>query len=58
MSLIAGLACKMADLDPPGDNSSFSSFDELLKSVPLKGLCSCPLCPEDKFRPTWRQRLQ
>ena len=49
MSLIAGLACKMADLDPPRDNSSFSSFDELLKSVPLKGLCSCPLCPEDKF---------
>ena len=43
MSLIAGLACKMADLDPPGDNSSFSSFDELLKSVPLKGLC-CVHC--------------
>ena len=38
-------------------SSSFSSFDELLKTIPSKGLCSCPWCPEDKFIPTWRARL-
>ena len=44
----------MAD---PLASSSFSSFDELLKTIPSKGLCSCPWCPEDKFIPTWRARL-
>ena len=49
--LLLNKVCYMAE------NSVFTSFEDLLASVPEKGLCKCPLCPETKFQPTWRSRL-
>lgn len=36
---------------------SFGCFEDLLAVIPEKGLSPCPVCPEGRYRPTWKSRL-
>lgn len=37
---------------------SFACFEDLLAIISEKGLCSCPVCPEEKYQPTWKSTLE